>query len=158
MYCTLFPCFLHHQSYIPPITCTFSIEKFSIYLYLYHLKSHNFANNDIVLHEKWFPGGYLGSRKVPAARSYIITFPWSSLYFRLMSCRWELLLVVRISIIVESSVSACCNGGKKETKYRPYVSAEVAYAPARHPLLCSAPRHLLLPQRQVLASPTHDRE
>ena len=30
-YCTLFPCFLHHQSYIPPIT--FSIEKFLIYLF-----------------------------------------------------------------------------------------------------------------------------
>ena len=44
-YCTLFPCFLHHQSYIPPIT--FSIEKFLIYLYMYALESFSIFNSTV---------------------------------------------------------------------------------------------------------------
>ena len=45
-HCTLFPCFLHHQSYIPPIT--FLIEKFLIYLLYLTLSVWHFIRQYIL--------------------------------------------------------------------------------------------------------------
>ena len=70
-YCTLFPCFLHHQSYIPPIT--FSIEKFLIYLYEKGFKHHTHFYVFKTLHTHSTSYGN-GMRKVFTERHAAIIF------------------------------------------------------------------------------------
>ena len=45
--------------------------------HLHRSNNHNLANNEIVLHGKWFPGGNKCSRKVPAGFSYIKVHGWT---------------------------------------------------------------------------------